>query len=349
MTHRTLKELATLSGATLEGDPALAVKGPAALAEAEADDISFYGHARYQRELAGTRAAALVVPTGLAVSRKDIALLRAPDPNRAFELVLMAFDRLPHRPQPGVHPTAVIAPSAKLGCDVAIGAYCVIGEDVVLGDRVALHTHVSIARKSHIGADSELRSHVVLYDGVTIGARCVIQAGAVIGGDGFGFDPVIGARGIEGWTKAPHAGSVVIEDDVEIGSNCTIDRGRFSATRIGRGAKLDNLVHIGHNVRVGEHALFTAQVGIAGSSRIGAGVIIAGQSGVGPQLEIGDGARVGPKSAVLSDLPPREDYMGYWARPKKDWMRELALTKRLGELFERVKNLEAAANDKERA
>ena len=349
MTHRTLEELAALCGAALEGDPRIEVKGPAALAEAEPDDISYFGHPRYQRELEQTRAAALVVPNGLSVSRRDLALLRCSDPNAAFERLLSVFDRLPRRPAPGIHATACVAASARIGREVSIGAYCVVGEEAEIGDRVALHSHVVVARRARIGEDSELRSHVVLYDGVTIGARCQIHAGAVLGGDGFGFDPLLGKSGIEGWKKAPHAGSVIVEDDVEIGANTTIDRGRFSATRIGRGAKLDNLVHIAHNVQVGEHALFTAQVGIAGSSRIGRGVIIAGQSGVGPQLEIGDGARVGPKSAVLSDLPGRGDYMGYWARPKAEWMRELALLKRRDQLFDRVKALEAERGTKEGA
>jgi UDP-3-O-[3-hydroxymyristoyl] glucosamine N-acyltransferase len=343
MTHRSLQELAALCGAVLEGDPELRVRGPASLAEAEPEDISFFGHARYQRELERTKARALVVPVGLDVSRRDVALLRCEDAHRAFERVLDAFDRLPRRPDPGVHATAVISPTARIGRGASIGAYCVIGDEVEIGEGAVLYPHVCVARLSRIGAGSELRSHVVLHERVEIGERCLIQAGAILGGDGFGFDPVVGPRGIEGWSKAPHAGSVVIEDEVEIGANCTVDRGRFSATRIGRGAKLDNLVHVGHNVQIGEHALLIAQVGLAGSCKIGRGVIVAGQAGVGPQLEVGEGARIAPASAVFENVPAREDVMGYWARPKGEYMRELALRRRLGELSERVRALEKSA------
>ncbi|MCY3000860.1 MAG: UDP-3-O-(3-hydroxymyristoyl)glucosamine N-acyltransferase [Planctomycetota bacterium] len=343
MSHRTLQELAALCGASLEGDSALRIKGPAALLEAEADDISFYGHVRYAKELAQTRAKALVVPRGLKVEREGLSLLRADDANRAFERVLEAFDRLPSRPRPGVHPSAVIGSGVVLGDDVAIGAGCVLGDGVRLGVGVALHPGVVLSRNVTVGDGSELRSGVVAYDGVTIGARCLIHAGAVIGSDGFGFDPQLGPRGIERWNKAPHAGTVVIEDDVEIGANTCIDRGRFSATRIGRGAKLDNLVHVGHNVQIGEHALLIAQVGIAGSSRIGRAAILAGQSGVSTHLEIGDGARIGPASSVFENVPAGADYMGYWARPKSEFMRTLALERRLGEVLERLKRLEKAA------
>jgi UDP-3-O-[3-hydroxymyristoyl] glucosamine N-acyltransferase len=342
MPHRTLRELAALCGASLEGDPDMLVRGPAALTEAEPDEISFFGHVRYARELAATRARALVVPRSLAVPREGVALLRCDDANRAFERILEVFERLPRRPTAGVHPSAVIGAGVQLGADVAIGANCVIGDGVVLGARVALHPGVVLSRNVHVGEDSELRSCVVAYDGISIGARCLIHAGTVLGSDGFGFDPVVGPRGFEGWNKAPHAGTVVIEDDVEIGANCAIDRGRFSATRIGRGAKLDNLVHVAHNVQVGEGALLIAQVGVAGSTRIGRGAILAGKAGISTHLTIGDGARIGPASSVFEDVPPGADYMGWWARPKGEYMRTLALERKLGEMAERLKKLERA-------
>jgi len=340
MSHRSLRELAALCGASLEGDPELRVSGPAALAEAGPDEISFFGHARYARELAATRARALVVPRTLAVPREGLSLLRCDDANRAFELLLSVFDRLPLRPAPGIHPAAQIAAGVELGPDVSIGAGCVIGPGCVIGARAALHPNVVLSRNVRVGADTELRSGVVAYDGISIGARCLVHAGAVIGSDGFGFDPLVGPRGIEGWNKVPHAGTVVIEDDVEIGANCAIDRGRFSATRIGRGAKLDNLVHVGHNVQVGEGALLIAQVGVAGSTSIGRGAILAGQAGISTHLKIGDGARIGPASSVFEDVPAGADYMGWWARPKGELMRTLALERKLGEMHDRLKKLE---------
>jgi UDP-3-O-[3-hydroxymyristoyl] glucosamine N-acyltransferase len=339
---RTLGELAEICGAELVGDPRVRIKGPASLAEAEPDDLSFFGHLRYQKELEATRAAAVVVPRGLAVSRPDVARLVADDANAAFELAIRSFDRLPRRPPPGVHPTAVIAPDAELGRDVAIGAYCVVGEGASIGDGAALHAHVVVSRGARIGAGTEIRSHVTLYDGVTIGARCLIHAGAVIGSDGFGFDPVVGAGGLERWAKVPQAGTVVIGDEVEIGANSTVDRGRFRATRIASGAKLDNLVHVGHNVEVGEHALLIAQVGVAGSTRIGRGAVLAGQCGISTHLEIGAGARVGPGSKVFEDLEAGRDYMGFWAMPKPEYLRAVAGFRRLAELEKRVRELERA-------
>ncbi len=349
MTYRTLQELADLCGASLElcgaplkGDAHARIRGAAALAEAAQDEISFYGHARYQRELAATHAGALVVPRGLAVARKDIALLRSDDANRAFECVLAAFERLPRRPTPGVHASAIVSPSASIAPSAAIGAHCVIGDDARIGAGAALHAHVVVSHGASVGAASELFDHVVLYDGVQVGARCTIHAGAVLGSDGFGFDPVLGAQGLERWSKVAHGGSVIVEDEVEIGANCAIDRGRFGATRIGRGSKLDNLVHVGHNVQIGEHVLLIAQVGVAGSTTIGRGAVLAGQTGVAPQLEIGAGARIGGGSAVFENVPAGEDWMGIWAQPKGRFLRQLAQLRRLGELEQRVKQLERA-------
>jgi UDP-3-O-[3-hydroxymyristoyl] glucosamine N-acyltransferase len=340
MPHRTLSELAEICGAACEGDGSRVIRGPAALLDAASDQISFFGHERYQRELEATRAGALVVPLDIAVSRRDVALLRCADANASFAAIVRSFGLVPAKPAPGVHPTAVVHSSAKLGRGVAIGAHCVIGAEVSLGDDVALHPHVVVGNRVSIGAHTEINPQVTLYDGVSIGARCIVHAGAVIGADGFGFDPVVGQAGFERWDKVPQCGTVVIEDEVEIGANCTIDRGRFAATRIGRGSKLDNLVHVAHNVQLDEHVLLIAQVGIAGSSNIGRGAVIAGQGGVAPQVEVGAGARVAAASAVFESVPAGADYMGYWAQPRREWMRTRARLDKLGDLVARVKRLE---------
>jgi UDP-3-O-[3-hydroxymyristoyl] glucosamine N-acyltransferase len=175
----------------------------------------------------------------------------------------------------------------------------------------------------------------VIYSGCEIGARCTIHAGTVIGADGFGFEPTR-----EGWQKIPQVGKAVIEDEVEIGANVTIDRGRFGATRIGRGAKIDNLVQIGHNVVVGEGVLLIAQTGIAGSTRIEARAILAGQVGVQGHVTIGAGARIGGQAGVFGDVPPGEEWTGYPARPHRDSLRSLAEVQRLPKLVERVRALE---------
>jgi len=336
--------LAALCGAELEGDPRLEIRGPASLEAAEEHDVSYFGHARYAKVLSATRAGALVVPTAFRRPDGDSGaaptLLRCADPNAAFAQIFAAYGRLPERPAPGAHPTAVIGANVRLGADVSIGAYCVIGDGAELGDRVVLHPHVVLGPRVRIGADTEIRSHVACYDGVRVGARGLIHAGVVIGGDGFGFDPVAGPKGVARWDKIAHGGSVEIGDDVEIGANSTIDRGRFEATRIGDGVKIDNLVHVAHNVQVGANALLIAQVGVAGSVRIGEGAILAGQCGVAPQLSVGANARIGPASAVFENLASGEDYMGYWAQPRREWMRQTAQLRRLGDMIDRVRALE---------
>jgi UDP-3-O-[3-hydroxymyristoyl] glucosamine N-acyltransferase len=193
-----------------------------------------------------------------------------------------------------------------------------------------------VGAEAVVEADSVLHPGVVLYPRVRIGARCVVHAGTVIGSDGFGFEPTHA-----GWAKIPQCGTVVVEDEVEIGANCAIDRGRFGATRVGRGAKLDNLVHLAHNVVVEDAALVIAQVGVSGSTRVGRRAILAGQVGVAGHLTIGEGARVGAQSGVTQDVPAGEDWFGYPARPKSQTLRTQALAHRLPELVARVRALEA--------
>ena len=340
MSQRTLSELAEICGAACEGDGSRVIRGPAALLDAAADQISFFGHPRYQRELEATHAGALVVPMNLAVSRNDVPLLRCADANASFAEIVRSFGLAPTRPEPGVHPTAVVHASAVLGRDVAIAAHCVIGAGAVLEAGVALHPHVVVGERVAIGAGTEIHPHVALYERVSIGARCIVHAGAVIGADGFGFDPVVGQAGLERWDKVPHCGTVVIEDDVEIGANTTIDRGRFAATRVGRGSKLDNLVHIAHNVQVGEHVLMMGQSASSGSTVIGRGAIILGQAGLAPQVEVGAGARIAGGTSAFHDVPAGADYMGYWAQPAREWKRSRARIDKLDALFARVKHLE---------
>jgi UDP-3-O-[3-hydroxymyristoyl] glucosamine N-acyltransferase len=335
MTHRTLSELAQICGATLQGDPARIVTGCAALREAQPDQVSFFAHPRYRRDLEATRAGAVLVQKGSEIPRQDLALLWCDDPSRAFSDVIRTFAPERPRPEPGVHPSAVVHPSAHLGLGISVGALCTVGPRARLAAGVVLHEHVVVGADASVGEASELFPMVVLYPQVAVGARCLVHSGAVLGSDGYGFDP-----GPKGWSKIPQCGTVVVEDEVEIGANCTIDRGRFGATRIGRGAKLDNLVHVAHNVVVGEHALLIAQVGIAGSARIGKRAILAGQVGVNGHVEIGDGARVAGQSGVTSDVEPGLEVLGNPARPRLEALRSMANAGRVGELLERVKELE---------
>jgi UDP-3-O-[3-hydroxymyristoyl] glucosamine N-acyltransferase len=331
---RTAAEIAQICGATLEGDGSRELVGPASLREAGADQVSFLGNPLYRAELERTAAGAVVVPLGLAVARADLTLLRSAEPNAAFSRVIAEFlDPAADRPT-GIHPTAAVERSAVLGAGVSVGPHASIGAGAELGPGVVVHAGAVVGGRARIGAGSELFPNCVIYPGVRIGARCILHAGCVIGADGFGFDP-----GPAGWIKVPQCGTVVVEDDVEIGANTTIDRARFGATRIGRGAKIDNLVQIGHNVDVGEGALLIAQVGISGSTRVGARAILAGQAGAVGHLEIGAGARIGGGAAVTKSLPGNADYAGSPARPKAEVMRIMAAERKLPELLKTVRAL----------
>ncbi|MEW6072389.1 MAG: UDP-3-O-(3-hydroxymyristoyl)glucosamine N-acyltransferase [Planctomycetota bacterium] len=336
MFTRTVSEIAALCGASLEGDGSKVIVGPAALDEAGPDEISFLASARYSGALERTRAAAVLVAPEVATGRRELALLRCADPSRAFSRVIEEFRPREVRPAPGVHATAVVARTARIGAGAAIGAQCVVGEGARIAEGVVLHPGVVVGPDARIGRDTVVHASTVVYWGVEVGERCVLHAGVVLGSDGFGFEPTA-----EGWRKIPQCGTVVIEDDVEIGANTAIDRARFGATRIRRGAKIDNLVHVAHNVDVGEGSLLIAQVGVAGSARIGRGVILAGQVGVNGHVRVGDGARVAGQSGVTKDLGGHGDYSGTPIRPRMQALRAQAAAQRLPALLERVRRLEA--------
>jgi len=342
MIHRTASELAELCEAVLEGDGTRVLVGPAALDEARADQVSFLRNSRHASEFESTRAGAVIVPLDLHARRTDVALLRCQDPSRAFSRVVEAFRQPLPRPPVGIHPSAVVEKSARIGERASVGALCRVAERVELGDGVVLHAGVIIGPMARIGAESVLHPGVVLYDGIEIGRRCVIHAGTVIGSDGFGFEPTR-----DGWEKVPQCGTVVIGDDVEIGANCTIDRGRFEATRIGNGVKLDNLVHLAHNVVVEDGALIIAQVGVAGSTRIGARAVVAGQAGIAGHLVIGAGARIAAQAGVGKDVPAGEDQFGTPSREKGEAFRLHALYGKLPELYKRLRELERRLDERE--
>ncbi len=339
MITKTVSELAELCGAILDGSVpaggARRVTGPASLGEATSEEVSFLANPRYAPELEATRAAAVLVQKDVETGRQDLVLLRCENPNNAFTRVIEAFRDDGPPPVPGVHPAATVDPSAKIAADASIGPNATVGAKAVVGARTIVHPGAHIGPGASVGADSELHSGAILYAGVRIGARCIIHAGAVLGSDGFGFEPTA-----EGWNKIPQCGTVVVEDDVEIGANCTIDRARFGETRIGRGAKLDNLVHVAHNVTVGPAALLIAQVGVAGSAKIGARAILAGQAGIIGHITVGAGARVSAQAGVGRDVPPGQDVFGSPARPQKDGLRVQASLGKLPEMARLVRELE---------
>ena len=284
------------------GGPEFTIDGVAPLSEATERHISFLSNPKYAAQLETTNAAAVLVANDL--EGDSPRWIRVPNPYYAMATTVARF--FAQRPRPmGISPQALVAKSAELGTNVAVGAFTSIGDDVVLGDDVVIYPNVTIEPGVTIGEGTIVYPHVSIYYACRIGRRCIIHSGVVIGGDGFGF-----ATDDAGTHhKIPQVGIVRIEDDVEIGAGTTIDRAALGETVIGEGTKIDNLVQIGHNVRVGQRCLIVAQVGIAGSTMLGDAVQVGGQSGFAGHLKIGDRARVYSKSAVFEDVPE-----GVWVR-----------------------------------
>lgn len=334
MTSIPLAELAQRIGAQLEGDGARTVEGPASLGEAGPSEVSFLAQPRYQGQLMTTRAGAVVVAEDQLVERDDLVVLRHPDPNKAFTAVIRAFSSELPPTTPGISEHAVVEPGAQVDPSAMVGPFCHIGAGAVVGKRVRLESRVTLGPEATVGDDSVLHAGVAVYDRVRIGARCIIHAGTVIGSDGYGFEPTA-----QGWVKVPQCGTVLIEDDVELGANVAIDRARFGATRIGQGVKVDNLVHIAHNVIVEQHALIVAQVGIAGSATVGPWAILGGKVGVAGHLHVGAKARIGAASAVFIDVPDGVDFMGNPARERMETLRSQAGTRRIPKMIQELRAL----------
>jgi len=244
----------------------------------------------------------------------------------------------PPKYAPSVHPTAVVAASARIGAGAHVGPYCFVDERVTIGRNAVLHSFVSIYRDARIGDDFFAHSHVVVRERCQIGNRVTLQNGAVVGGDGFGF-----ARQADGrWFKMRQAGVAVVEDDVEIQANACVDRATIGETRVRRGAKVDDLVLVGHACQVGEDTLLCGQVGLAGSTKVGSKCILAGQVGAAGHLEIGDGTVITSQSGVPNDVPAGAVYSGYPAVENKQWLKSVAAANRLPEMQKKVRELEEA-------
>jgi UDP-3-O-[3-hydroxymyristoyl] glucosamine N-acyltransferase len=331
----TLEELAAMVGGRVEGDLSLRVRGVAPIDQAGPEELGFLAQRRYLRLLPQTLARAVLVSEDLAGEVTAFpGRLVVKDPHGALPRLLAHFH--PGRaPEPGIHPTAVIGRGVDLGEDVTVGPYAVLEEGVVVGSRVRVGAHAVLGADSVVGDDSVLHPHVVLYPGTRVGARVILHAGVKLGVDGFGYVP-----GKEGHRKVPQVGGCVVEDDVEIGANTCVDRGSIGRTVVGEGSKLDNLVHLAHNVRLGRGVLMAAMAGISGSTRIGDGAMIGGQAGIIGHAEIGAGARIGAQSGVIGDIAPGETVSGYPARNNREYLRAMGLAFRLPEVVRRLEELE---------
>jgi len=327
-----LSELASRLGCDLRGQGDVDVVRVSGLEYAGPGDLSFVANQRYAGLLSSTRASAVIVSPELDT---PLPSLLSPNPYLAYARAATLLHPQP-RPEPGIHPTAQIDPTAVLGEDVYVGPFAVVGPRARVGARTALHPHVVLYAEVEIGDDCLLHSGVQIRERCRIGHRVVIQNGSVIGGDGFGF-----ARDQSGrYEKIPQVGIVVVEDDVEIGALVAIDRSSMHETRIGRGAKLDNLVQIGHSVTIGADTVLAGQVGVAGSTKIGERVILAGQVGVAGHLTIGDGAIVTAQSGIPSSVEKGTVVSGTPAFDNRAWLKASAVLPRLPELLKRLRALE---------
>ncbi|MCU0650833.1 MAG: UDP-3-O-(3-hydroxymyristoyl)glucosamine N-acyltransferase [Candidatus Omnitrophica bacterium] len=329
---RTLKEIAALIGGELCASPDQVISGVAGIEDAREGDITFLSNPKYAAFLDRTRASCVIV--GRDVEAKSKNIIRVDNPSLAFTRTVSFVLPPQHKHPCGTHPASVIAKGVKIGVSAGIGACAVIEEGVSIGDNTVIYPNCTIGRDCVIGSNTVIYSNVSVRENVRIGNNVIIHSGTVIGSDGFGFVTVDGVH-----HKIPQVGTVIVEDDVEIGANCTIDRARFDRTVIGRGTKLDNLVHIAHNVIIGKNCLIVAQVGISGSTTVGDNVILAGQVGVVGHVTIGDNSIVMAKSGISKDVPAGSVLYGVPASPVKEAKKIHAYVNSLPKMHETVKDL----------
>jgi len=324
-----LSLIASTVAARLEGDD-VEITGVAGIEQAGPGQLTFVANPRYAAAAKTTKASALIVAEGFPALTTPT--LRSANPYLAFARALGLFYQ-PPRYGPGIHPTAVIHETARIGPHAHVGAYVVVEEDVEIGEGCVLLPHVVLYRGARIGDNFFAHAHAVVREYCRLGHNVVLQNGVVVGGDGFGF-----AKDDKGvWHKIVQSGPAVIEDDVEIQANACVDRASVGETRVKRGAKIDNLVQVGHGSTVGENTLLCAQVGLAGSTEVGRNVILAGQVGIAGHCRIGDGAVATAQSGIPNDVEDGKVVSGYPAMDNKQWLRCVAAFQRLPEIAKAVR------------
>jgi UDP-3-O-[3-hydroxymyristoyl] glucosamine N-acyltransferase len=327
--NRTAGEIAKAIGARVIGDEAVQIGGVASIASAKLDDLVFVDDEKHLESALHSKAAAIIVGVFAASAKKSKPLLISSHPRLAFARAATLL-RDPNQREPEIHTTAVLMPSAVVAGTVTIDAWSFVGAEASIGQRTWIGAGCVIGSGVVIGEDCKIYPRVTIYPGTRIGNRSTVHAGAVLGSDGFGYvhDSATGR-----YEKFPQIGTLVIEDDVEIGANTTIDRGALEMTRIGRGAKIDNLVHIGHNCQIGANVIIAAQAGFSGSIVIEDNVVIGGQVGVGEHARIQEGVMLGGQAGVLPKKVLRGKGAAFWgtpAKPLREYLKSLAALARLG-------------------
>lgn len=305
--------------------------------EAQAETISYIEGDKFANKIADTVATALILPNNQDLqnqaNERNIAWISTENPRLLFAQTIALFYQ-PFRPQPSIHPSAVIDPSVILGENIYIGANVVIEKNVIIGDHSCIMPNVVIYPDVKIGTNTVLHSNCTIHERSHIGNNCVIHSGAVIGAEGFGFVPTP-----QGWYKMEQSGYILLEDGVEIGCNSAVDRPSVGITKIGKNTKLDNMVHIAHSCQIGENCAMAAQVGLAGGVIVGNNVILAGQVGVANQAIIGDGAIASAKTGIHQNIAPKEVVSGYPAVSHGIYLKASAIYKRLPEMYQTLKKL----------
>jgi UDP-3-O-[3-hydroxymyristoyl] glucosamine N-acyltransferase len=331
-------ELAAAVGAELHGDAATEVTGAASLEAAGPGDLTFFANKRLRAQLEATGAAAVLLPAEAAELCPVPALVTA-NPYAAWARALEVLFPEPEL-EPGVHHSAVIGPDAEVDPGARIDAQAVVGARSRIEAGAWIEAGTVVGDDCRVGAGARLGPNATLYDGTEVGARVRVHAAAVLGARGFGLAP----EG-EGYREIPQVGRVVVEDDAEIGAGSTIDRAALDETRIGRGTKIDNLVQIGHNCRIGAHCVLSGQAGISGSTEVGDGCTLAGQAGVAGHLRIPPGTTLTAKAGVISEIREAGVYSGFPHQPHSEWRRDVAALRHVRELRRRLEALERAADN----
>ncbi|MBU2567629.1 MAG: UDP-3-O-(3-hydroxymyristoyl)glucosamine N-acyltransferase [Elusimicrobia bacterium] len=339
----TPEEIARIISGELEqpkGAPAagkIIITGAAGLKEASGTDVSYFSDSRFTGDLHKTKAGAVIISSGIPGFEKikesiGVPLIKVKNALLSFTLILEILEKERSVRQEGVHKTAIVSKTAKLGSGVSVGAHCVVEENAFIGGGSVIFPQVYVGQNVKIGKNSKIYPQVVIRENVSIGENTIIHSGSVLGSDGFGY--------IKNGTlhkKIPQIGRIEVGDNVEIGANVAIDRATTGATVIGSGTKIDNLVHIAHNVRIGKNCLILGQVAVAGSSVLGDNVTLAGQSGVTDHANVGANVTVAGKSGVIGDIPDGQVVSGFPARPHRENMKTQAILHRLPDIIKSLK------------
>lgn len=332
-----LSTLAELAGARLRGNPDTEIAGVAGLRNARPGDLALAADPRYASLAGRTAASALLVAEAFDPATTPLPLLIAAEPLEAFERIASHLCPPPEPHEPGIHPTAAVAPDALIGPGVAIQAHCVVEAGASIGAGSVLRPLAFVGRHARIGENCVLHPHAAVLDRCIVGNRVILHSGVVIGADGYGYETRSGVH-----HKIPQHGIAEIGDDVEIGANSTVDRARYGRTVVGAGTKIDNLVMVAHNVVVGEHGLLVAQCGIAGSTVLGRNVTVAAQAGIAGHIEVGDRAVVAAKAGVMRNVPPDKVVLGSPAQEIEKERHCLVLHQKLPDLMARLRQLEGS-------